>query len=334
MPEIRQWGEIKNAYQDGALLLGNGASMAVHPGFGYSSLREAAAANNRITKAVADVFTAFDTNDFELVLRRLWHAKLVNQALGVEPGKVEEAYRQVREALIATVRDIHISFDEAQPHLKAIYGFMQSFKTVLSLNYDLLVYWSMMASKDSLGNWFKDCFQQGGVFREDWETLRQPYGATGSTLVFYPHGNLITARKNDYSEQKLSAAGGDAVGLLNRLLEQWKHEEVVPLFVSEGTSDHKKLAIINSDYLSRVFREVIPRVSPSLVIYGWSVSDQDEHILEQLKLARPGLVRLAISVLYHNQVDVERMETKLSTLGVPELVFFDAQSPGCWVHPL
>lgn len=341
MPDILQWNEIRDNYHGGALLLGNGASMAVHPKFGYSSLRTAAEEAEHITPEVSDVFTAFGTDDFELVLRRLWQARLVNQALQVEPKKaekVDQAYTYVREALIATVRDTHITYDSALWHLETIYQFMQGFKTVLSLNYDLIVYWAMMAGNNVLGRWFKDGFQQEGVFRDDWQTLREPYApATDATLVFYPHGNLITARKDNYTEQKLAAAGGNTIGLLDRILEQWEGGSVAPLFVCEGTSEHKKQAIANSGYLTRVFREVIPTISPSLVIYGWNISDQDRHILEQLKRAQHRLIRVAVSVYgqdeTHKQIEAQRMEEELSVLNVPELVFFDAASPGCWIHP-
>ena len=333
MPEIRQWAEIQEKYQGGTLLLGSGASMAVHPAFGYSSLREAAQTTGHLTQAVNEVFTAFGTDDFELVLRHLWQASLVNKALIVAPGRVEEAYRQVRAALIATVRDIHISYDDASTHFEAIYTFMRGFEPVLSLNYDLIVYWSMMAGNNVLGRWFKDGFQRGGVFREDWGALRNPYGADGATLVFYPHGSLITARKNDYTERQLSAAGGDAFGLLDRILEEWLGGTVVPLFVCEGTTTHKKQAISGSNYLARVFWDALPSISSTLVIYGWSISDQDEHILEQIKLAKSKLLRIAVSVYGGNQAEAQRMEAKLAELEVNELVFFDAQSPGCWIHP-
>lgn len=332
MPEILQWNEIRQNYQGGALLLGNGASMAVHPGFGYASLREAAEQCGHISPAVAEVFKSFGTNDFELVLRRLWDATLVNKALQIEPGKVEQAYQQVRDALIATVRQVHISYEDAAEYFEAIYGFMCGFKTVLSLNYDLIVYWSMMASRASLGNWFKDCFQQGGIFREDWKTFRKFYRAQGSTLVFYPHGNLITARRNDFTEGKLAVEGGDADNLLGRILELWEDGSAVPLFVCEGRSDHKKQAIGNSNYLARVFREVIRSVAPSLVIYGWSVSEQDQHILDQIRRSGVALQRVAVSVYGGNQNEAQRMEESLRAAGIRDLVFFDAESPGCWIH--
>jgi len=86
MPAIHQWSEIREQFAGGALLLGNGASMAIHPGFGYGSLRQAAEDNGHITPEVSEIFRAFDTPDFELVLRRLWEATSVNKALGIEQG--------------------------------------------------------------------------------------------------------------------------------------------------------------------------------------------------------------------------------------------------------
>ena len=333
MPEIVNWNEIQENFKDGTLILGNGASMAVHQPFGYASLRLAAQESGHITQSVADVFTAFGTDDFELVLRRLWQAKLVNQSLQVEAGKVEKAYQQVRGALIATVRDIHISHDASSAHFEAIYKFMQSFQTVLSLNYDLVAYWAMLAGNQVLGRWFKDGFQLGGAFREDWQELREPYGAEGATLMFYPHGNLITARKNNYTERKLSTGGGSSAALLDHILEEWEGGEVVPLFVSEGTSDHKKRAIGSSEYLTKIFWEVIPSIEGALVIYGWSISDQDDHILEQIKMAQPQLSRIAVSVYGENQEDANRMQSKLEAAGFNEPVFFDSSSSGCWIHP-
>lgn len=307
--------------------------MAIHKEFGYASLRVAAEKHGHLTPQVATIFESFATSDFELVLRRLWEATLVNKALGIEPGRVEEAYQQVRQALIGTVRQVHISYENAKQYFEPIFQFMKDFNMVFCLNYDLIVYWAMMASQFQLGVWFKDCFQAGGLFREDWETLREPFRADGSTLVFYPHGSLITARHDDYTEGKLSLRGGGNENLLERILALWEVGDAVPLFVSEGTSDHKKKSIASSTYLSRVFREVLPSAGESLVIYGWAAADQDKHILTQLRRLGTGLRRAAVSVYGGNQASAQKMEDALKAVGVEEVVFFDAESPGCWIHP-
>ena len=85
--------------------------------------------------------------------------------------------------------------------------FMKRFETVLSLNYDLLVYWAMLKGNDEYGNWFKDGFIDEGRFDNDYEVLREPLGAERATLVFYPHGNLILATDLIGDEVKLSRSG-------------------------------------------------------------------------------------------------------------------------------
>jgi hypothetical protein len=327
MVPVHQWNEIKERFTDG-LILGNGASMALHPGFGYASLFEAAREHNFITPAVAGIFDVFGINDFELVLRRLWQAKVVNETLGIAAGRVEEAYTQVRTALIETVRHVHISYDDAAVHLKPIYTFMQGFQTVVSLNYDLIVYWAAMQSRNELGNWFKDCFING-IFADDWEAMRRPYaGAGGATLFFYPHGNLALARAVDDEEGKLRARGQD---LLSRVLEVWESGQAVPLFVCEGTSEHKVKSIRSSSYLQRVNREVLPNIGHSLVIYGWGLAEQEQHILNSLR--QSDCKRVAVSVYGGKEDYMRHAEQTLRSIGVEEVVFFDSASPGCWHNP-
>jgi hypothetical protein len=140
MTKVRQWEELKDDFEAGSLILGNGSSMAVSDKFGYGSLFEEATKLGHLTKSVQKVFESFDVEDFELVLRRLWQAKKVNEALGIEVDVVDESYQRVRKALISTVRDVHVSYQEAEEHLEHIYQFMKPFKKVVSLNYDLIVY--------------------------------------------------------------------------------------------------------------------------------------------------------------------------------------------------
>lgn len=327
MPEIVQWDTLSERFQDG-LLLGNGASMAVHPGFGYSSLYSEACRLRLVDESVQAVFDAFKTTDFELVLRRLWHATLVNEALNIERGPAEVAYEAVRTALIATIRETHVAHEKARPHLDHIYPFIQQFKTIVSLNYDLIVYWAAMHGNATLGSWFKDAFI-ASAFREDWEKVREPYGAQGATLFFYPHGNLVLARDAVDQEKKIAAGAGGA--LLDSILDQWMQGKYAPIFVCEGTADHKKNAINSSSYLQRIYREVFPRLGGSLVIYGWDLSEQDEHIIEQL--GRTIFQRVAVSVHKGSAQFMIRAEAILQGQGVTELYFFDAASPGCWNNP-
>jgi hypothetical protein len=333
MTNIVQWNDIAEQFVRGSLLLGNGASIAVSNNFAYKSLFQAAKDNGYLTDAVQSVFDKFGVDDFELILRRLWQAKLVNEALDIENLEVVTAYENVRTALISTVRAVHVTYEEAESHLQHIAAFSKQFKTILSLNYDLILYWAAMygngkLNKKGLGNWFKDCFN-GGPFHDDWAGMRGDYGAKGTTLYFYPHGNLVLYRKGFSTERKL-VAGGDK-NLLDTILNTWEEQSRVPLFVCEGLEENKRKSISSSDYLERVFYEVIPSLKDTLVIYGWGFGDQDEHILEQVK--KSGINKVAVSVRNGNEVSAGIAENKLNEIDIEDITFFDSASQDCWNNP-
>lgn len=318
MTQVKQWQDIKGDFEAGSLILGNGASMAVSDNFGYGSLFDEAAKLGHLTRPVQKVFKSFDVEDFELVLRRLWQAKLVNKALKIEHGKVEESYQQVRTALIATVRDTHVSYQEAEEHLEHIYLFMKSFKKVVSLNYDLIVYWAAMFGNRELGPWFKDCFTPG-YFATYWKDYREPYRAKGATLFFYPHGNLVL-HHHEFSSVKKITVGADE-DLLESILDKWERKDLAPAFVCEGTQESKAQSISSCDYLEKVFYEVLPNLESNLVIYGWAMAEQDEHLLEQLSKSQPEIV--AVSVYQNDEVFMGRVKKQLNRIGIKKVVFFD-----------
>ncbi len=329
MPTIRQWDEIKNTYYKGSLLLGNGASIAVNECFNYSSLYDKAVDLGHLTHEVKEVFEKFNVEDFELVLRRLWQARLVNEALKLPPGKVDNAYKEVRQALISTVRDTHVSYDEAKEHLRDIYKFMKEFKFIISLNYDLIVYWAMLVGNDQLGKWFKDGFTPS-KFKRDWQTLKKPYESQGATLCFYPHGNLVLCREGYSSERKIRASQDS--DLLESILEKWEQDNLVPAFVCEGTKENKRESISSCDYFERVFYEVLPSLGETLVVYGWGFGKQDEHIIEQI--AKSGVRKVAVGVYGKDQALCGHIEHTLKPLNLSALVFFDSESEGCWNNPI
>lgn len=116
-------------------------------------------------------------------------------------------------------------------------------------------------------------------------------------------------------------------------MDKWISGDYVPLFVSEGTSEQKVKSIQNSFYLNTVFREVLPVPMDSLVIYGWGLGEQDEHILSQIE--KSGIEKVAVSVYKNNQAycnDVENVFLRKFSRKI-QLEFFDSESSGCWIHP-
>ncbi|MES1923975.1 DUF4917 family protein [Salinisphaera sp. T31B1] len=325
--EIYNWGEISGNY-GGTLLLGNGASRAVDARFGYRSLLEYASYHGLLSDDVQRLFEYFETEDFELILRLVWHASNVNQSLGIPDDRTRNAYVRVRDSLISTVRDIHPEHQEVYWQLPTIYNFVKNFDTAITLNYDLILYWVIMYGQEIFdGASLKDCFIHG-EFDENWRRLRQPIrGHTSSTLAFYPHGNLVLARNFIGSEGKLVGRGE---ALLESILDAWETGRYVPLFVSEGTAAQKVNSIRSSGYLSTVYREVFTSLSPDLVIYGWGLWEQDLYILDPMHSSN--LKRVACSVYGDDQAYCNRVYQIIRQNLGPEVYveFFYSDSPGCW----
>jgi hypothetical protein len=212
--DIQQWDMIKNQFDNAAIILGNGASIAFafdNSRFHYQSLFEEAKKEKFITPEVQIIFNRFSTFDFEQVLQRLWQALQINKILSIECPEIRTAYTNVRSALISVVQHIHGSFQEwgvvdGEFSTKLINAatFLKNFHTVISLNYDCLLYWIILKGNDDFGKWFKDTFTDHNESHSDWDELRKPYKAKGSTLVLYPHGNLYLAIDENNVTKKLN----------------------------------------------------------------------------------------------------------------------------------
>lgn len=191
-----------------------------------------------------------------------------------------------------------------------------------------------MAFNEKNGKWFKDCFVYG-KFEKDFQYMRKPTtGTKGTTLVFYPHGSLFLATEPFTGEAKLNSSENQA--LLDTILKAWERDNYIPLFVSEGTSKEKFEAITRNNYLNTVYDDVLPILGKSLLIYGWSLSAQDDHIISAI--ARQYIADIAISVHKGNKrwedfcnFAEEKIKSK-PKLAKCNIYFFDAESPGCWIY--
>ena len=325
-PEIPNWNEIAGEFRGAGLILGNGASIAFdEERFSYSSILTEARNLGRITPALEKVFQLMNTTDFERVLQGLWQANYINSVLGVRNPRLTGIYRGVQRALIETVRHIHgnVPHNSLAERLDKAADFLSQFRIVLSLNYDVLVYWAMMKGNDRLKNHFADCFKNQ-LFQYDWENYHNGY----NTLVFYPHGNLILGRDINGVEYKIHAE--DISNLIETIILEWTEEKRAPVFVSEGTSEQKKITINRSPYLSTVFNEVIPKIGEKVVIYGWALSEQDNHIIKVIK--NGSIRKFAISAHGASNRYEENCARIRRELNGFEVVFFNTESEGCWIY--
>ena len=329
---IDVWASLRDANWQ-TLLLGNGASIAIHNEFAYPTLHSVADAKGLLA-TTAPIFAKLGTTDFEHVLLACWYAEHVNMALGTPSADISAAYAEVRTALIQAVHSVHPVHADVAADLQRAGTFASSFPTVVSLNYDLTLYWAMLLFNAANGSWFKDAFHHG-EFQTDWGYLRRPLPpATGATLVFYPHGSLSVARDYIGDETKIAVAAGD---LLETITHRWSSGHYVPVFVSEGTSKEKVASIRRSHYLTNVYEEVLPELGENLVVYGWSFDERDQHVLNAISANPPE--RMAVSV-FTGQSEADQqafchqvLKTVGQSLAGTDVIFFDSLSPGCWRNP-
>ena len=332
--KLEDWAKIKKRFKNN-LLLGNGASIAIDNRLSYRSLYEQVCESGRLNDELLSMFEHYRTTNFEFILKLLLEASQVNGVLNIEDYKTKEYYYELRDALISTIRDIHPTYPSVKHLLIPIANFLANFTTVLSLNYDLLVYWSMLVGNEERRcQWFKDCFNNGDL-RSRINYLYKPYPpATGSTLVFYPYGGLFLAKDIYGDEVKLSHSSEDC--LLETILSKWKGKDYIPLFVSEGTTTEKFRAITRSNYLNSVYDSALAEIKGSLVIYGWAASGQDEHIFNAID--HEDIADIAISVHTENPnwesycVSIEDRIARTHHLRESNLYFFDSQCNGCWIY--
>jgi hypothetical protein len=173
----------------------------------------------------------------------------------------------------------------------------------------------------------------------NWERLREPIGTSETTLVFYPHGNLVLTSSPTGGDRKVVRTE-DYDQLLGRILRAWEAGEGFPLFVSEGAWRQKLRAIQRSGYLSTVYSSVMSDVGDTIAVFGWAAKGNDQHILNRLLRTEKEAIAVSVHVPTAGDLDwhcrdistsindaARRMRTRR-----PEVLFFDAESEGCWIN--
>ena len=124
----------------------------------------------------------------------------------------------------------------------------------------------------------------------------------------------------------------------DRIVKTWEDELSTPLFVAEGSSEQKLAAIRRSGYLSTIYGNVLPSLEGTIAIYGWSLDDNDKHLLERICKDK-GKIAISVHENAGANGDAESqcglVSQKIRKINRDaEITFYSAESPGCWIHPL
>ena len=314
---LAEWADVEGLASWDGLLLGNGMSINVWPGFDYSSLFEEA----DLSQADSRSFEALETTNFEVVLESLDRATKLVEASGQKAEFLEERRASIAEALGRTVSSVHISRGQIpDENLQAIRSALWPHRWVFSTSYDLLVYYAA-ACEDFHG--FVDYFwSEDGAFEESTITLNDD---DRRTRLLFLHGavHLVVLSNGRACKRKSSM-----FGLLDKFDMPHAGDQLArPLLVTEGRSIQKAREIANNVYLSFALRKLREYGRP-LVVFGHRLGEQDQHLLDAINEhpSRP----LAIGLVDRGKRTNRRRQHEIrSRLEDSEAYFFDAAT-----HPL
>ncbi len=333
---------IESGEKNRHVLLGNGFSIALRPDiFTYNTLYQSAKESGKLTPAMQKVFDKLGTTDFEQVMEALQNAATLvqfyeksNPTLAAKLQKDAEALRDVLAETIAAnhpARPHSVSDDQ----YASCRQFLSNFNgNIYTLNYDLLLYWTLMHTEIKPEIKCDDGFRDPEDREEEfvvWEVQN-----TNQQRIFYLHGAL-----------HIYDAGADLLKFTwcktdIALIEQIKKslaKRNYPLIVTEGTSTQKFERIQHSNFLGRAcrsFAQVCSSPRSSLFIYGHSLAPNDDHLLRFIDKGKIGKVFVGIygdPKSANNQKIIERARlftTRRDEAYPVEVRFFDAESANVW----
>lgn len=265
-------------------LLGNGFSISCRPDiFVYEKLFERADFSD-LSPSAKLAFDALGTQDFEKVIKVLRDASAVLTAYEGAETKLIQQLREdadgLREVLVQAIASSHPDWpgeikDEEYTSCRT---FLANFNNVYTLNYDLLLYWTVMHDEDDIKIKSDDGFRTP---EDDYDSEYVVWeaGTSRSQNIWYLHGALHVFDAGTEIQKYTWINTGQ------RLIEQIRgalERDYFPLFVAEGTSNEKLDRIMHSEYLAKGKRS-FSSIQGALFIHGHSLATNDEHFLKTIE---------------------------------------------------
>lgn len=333
------------------LLLGNGFSIACKPDiFHYGSLYEQADFSD-IPRA-QQIFEALETQDFEAAIRALENGVRTVPIYAENGETVADLMTAdataLKDLLVATVAGNHPDLPMNIPDNQfwACRRFLSNFLTgqtaghVFTLNYDLLLYWTLMHEDMPFGDLIALNTNDGfGNDEDDPDTdyvVWQGETAAHSASIHFLHGALHLF-DGGHELQKYTW-----IRRQERLVDQARsaiNADKFPLFVAEGSSRQKLAKIRHNAYLYQGMKVLTSNAKQGrhcFFIFGHSLAANDSHILRRLGRGRFSKLYVSLYGDPESDVNVEiiqkanqlaRLRHERHPLGV---VFYDAASAQIW----
>ena len=310
------------------LMLGNGFSIALRPDiFGYESL-----AGLITTPEIINLFAGLGTKDFEHVMHRLTDALEVvniNSNNSQPANQMQSNLNELRTTLIDAISKSHpdTSWDIDEARYRKCHNFLSYFDdgNKYTFNYDLLLYWVYMKfrfEKLTIDDGFR------GNPNLTWDISQTTY-----QNVYYLHGAMHLFDDNKITH-KLNGSD-NTVSLKDQVCRSIRSGKY-PMFISEGTKDHKFDRIEDCIYLKHAF-DSLDKINDNLFIFGHSLDNSDDHVFNKIN-RNTKLKNIFISIFDDitsddNQRIVDKVKMWAQLYTNKNYYFYDAVSADVWGTP-
>lgn len=321
------------------LMLGNGFSIALFPEiFTYGTLFERAKKSSKLSRKIAEVFALLGTTDFEQVMEAL---QIASSLVGIYSTKtprlavnLQKDAEKLRDVLAETISENHPErpYKVDKEQYASCKRFLSHFDkgSIYTLNYDLLLYWTLMQDEVEpqvpCDDGFRDSDHEGGNYVV-WDVQN-----SGRQRVFYLHGALHLYDAG--AELKKFVWSKTEIALVDQIKQSLAKREY-PLVVTEGTSEQKMDRIQHSGFLNRAYRS-FSSIQGKLFIYGHSLAENDEHLLKLIDQGKTNQVYIGIygkPNTKNNQKVISRARqfaSRRSDKNPAEIYFYNAESAHVW----
>lgn len=321
------------------LLLGNGFSRAYDDNiFSYDALLNRANFSGTDGPILRSFFQVLRTSDFERIIRFLVDLDAVIPALPIRSGTqrrieafIHNLVVRLREILAETLSRNHPDgvFILTDHEKESAAQFLAPYDKKYTLNYDLLIYWSLMHALGSNVN-VDDGFRapiSSATEYVSWEPENRL-----NQNVYYVHGALhLYDAGSEFCKYTWLNTGIRLIDQVRSALNEGKY----PLIVTEGTWQAKKEKILHNMYLAHSYKSLLT-ISDTLVIYGWAMNEHDTHVLHALR-ENTRLKNIYVGIFgprssEGNQFTISQAES-LAMRGdrrVKSIFFYDASSVNVW----
>lgn len=260
--------------KDIRVLLGNGFSQVYYGDFSYTTLFNAIKEEKDHAK-VKLLFEHFGTSNFEAILRFLQDLQFASGVYEFDGGKIKVDYERLRDALADAIVKVHPDKTNSIPEANktACHSFLNRFDDVFTVNYDLLLYWTILRdTKIIFGDYFnrdEDTPDEYCEYIEDGKGVEKH--------VFFLHGALHLFLKDGRTIKKV---WGQQAPLIAQIKEEMA-KGYYPMVVAEGDSESKIRQIKSNPYLNHALSK-LQLCKGQLLTFGFSFSDQDKHIRDAI----------------------------------------------------